>query len=304
MLNSISVRKKKKCIIIDEVQRMPNLFSILRSLVDQDRRPGRFLLLGSASPTIIRGASETLAGRIAYIELHPFNLLEIVASNQSDNPLIKHWLRGGYPDAYLQDDDEIREIWFQNFIRTYIERDLPALGLRAEPTNLRNFLVMLAHSQGDLVNYQTLSKSLGMSIPTVKKYINFFSESFIIRILKPYAKNLKKRIVKSPRIYIKDSGLLHTLLGIHTFDDLQGHPKLGKSWEGYVIEQVCQVTEGKFDPYFYRTHQGSEIDLVLEKAGQPQISIEVKYDDKPKVAKGFHIAVDDLMSPKQLYRYA
>ncbi|MEN0047333.1 MAG: ATP-binding protein [Bacteroidota bacterium] len=284
-----------KCIVLDEIQRKPELFALLRSLVDQKRIAGRFLILGSASPTIIKGASESLAGRIAYKELHGFNLLEITTKKDA-NTMIKHWVRGGYPNAYLQDDLEIRDLWHQNFIRTYTERDLPALGLRADAITMRNFLLMLANIHANLCQYETLSKSLSLTKPTIQKYINFFSESFIIRILPPYFMNIKKRLVKSPKIYFRDSGLLHSILGIQDFDELQGNPKLGASWEGYIIEQICQKLESKYECYFYRTHQGAEVDLVLTKGGKPKIAIELKYNDTPSVSRGFYNSIKDLQT--------
>lgn len=283
-----------KCIVLDEVQRKPELFAVIRSLVDQNRISGRFLLLGSASPGIIKGASESLAGRIVYKELSGFNLVEV--SNGHDDMLVQHWVRGGYPNAFLQDKIHIRNIWHQNFLRTYTERDLPALGLRTEPTTMRNFLSMLAHLHGEQCKYDDLSKSLGLSVPTVKKYINFFSESFILRILPPYFRNIKKRLVKTPRVFFKDSGLLHNLLDLDNFDDLQGHPKLGKSWEGYVIEQICQLLDDRYEFFFYRTHHGAEVDLVLVKGGVPKVAIEVKYDNTPNIPRGFYQCIDDLQT--------
>jgi len=294
-LNNASIYLKNyqdKCVVLDEVQRKPEIFALLRSLVDQNRVPGRFLLLGSASPSIIKGASESLAGRIAYKELHGFNLLE--TSPKDDDDVIKHWVRGGYPNAYLQDNVKIRLLWQQNFIRTYTERDLPALGLRSDSTTMQNFLSMLAHLHGEPCKYDVLADSLGLNKLTVKKYINFFSESFIIRILHPYFINIKKRLVRTPRVFFKDSGLLHSLLDIDTFDDLQGHPKLGKSWEGYVIEQICQLVEDSYQSYFYRSHQGAEIDLVLAKGGKPKVAIEVKYSSSTKMSRGFYTAIEDL----------
>ncbi|MEN0005856.1 MAG: DUF4143 domain-containing protein, partial [Bacteroidota bacterium] len=173
----------------------------------------------------------------------------------------------------------------------------PVLGLKADPTVLRNFLVMLSHLHGEQCKYDILSRSLGLSVPTIKKYINFFAESFLIRILPPYFFNIKKRLVRSPRIYFKDSGLLHAMLGIETFVQLQGHPGLGKSWEGYVIDQICQLLDERYEFCFYKTHQGAEIDLVLIKGGKAQIAIEIKYHNSPKISKGFYISIQDLQTP-------
>lgn len=285
-------KNRDKCIVLDEVQRKPELFALLRSLVDQNRVPGRFVLLGSASPAIVKGVSESLAGRIINKELHGFNLLEI--SGNGDIDLVEHWVRGGYPSAYLNSNTKIRALWHQSFIQTYTERDLPALGLQADPTTMRRFLTMLAHIHGEPCKYDAIAESLTLSVPTVKKYINYFSESFIVRILPPWYMNIRKRLVRSHRIFFKDSGLLHALLNIDEFDDLHGHPKLGKSWEGYVIEQICQLIDDRYQAYFYRTHQGAEIDLVLVKGGSPQVSIEVKYGGNPSIPKGFYIATEDL----------
>jgi predicted AAA+ superfamily ATPase len=247
------------CIIIDEVQRVPELFPILRSMIDQKRIPARFILTGSASPELIRDSSESLAGRIAYKELTAFNYIEIYNHKLSG----LHWFRGGFPPSFLAPSDRISISWINNFIQTYIERDLPLLGLQAAPTFLRNLWLMLAHIHGNVLNMELLSKSLEVTGPTIKKYIHFLSEAYLIRILHPFHINIKKRIVKSPKIYIRDTGILHQLLGITTYDMLEGHPMKGNSWEGYVIEQISLHAQNQYEMYFYRTHQGAECDLVL-----------------------------------------
>lgn len=282
------------CIIIDEVQRVPELFPILRSMIDQKRIPARFILTGSASPELIRDSSESLAGRIAYKELTAFNYIEIYNHELSG----LHWFRGGFPPSFLAPSDRISISWINNFIQTYIERDLPLLGLRAAPTFLRNLWLMLAHIHGNVLNMELLSKSLEVTGPTIKKYIHFLSEAYLIRILHPLHINIKKRIVKSPKIYIRDTGILHQLLGITTYDMLEGHPMKGNSWEGYVIEQISLHVQNQYEMYFYRTHQGAECDLVLTIANKPEIAVEIKYTSAPRVSKGLRTSIDDLGTKK------
>ena len=282
------------CIIIDEVQRMPELFPILRSVIDKNRIPARFILTGSASPELIRDSSESLAGRIAYKELTPFNYAEIRDHKLSG----LHWFRGGFPLSFLAPSDRISITWINNFIQTYIERDLPLLGLQAAPTFLRNFWLMLAHIHGHVLNMELLSKSLEVTGPTIKKYIHFLSEAYLIRILPSFHVNIKKRIVKSPKIYIRDTGILHQLLGISNADMLAGHPMKGNSWEGYVIEQISLHVQNQYEMYFYRTHQGAECDLVLTIANKPEIAIEIKYTVAPRVSKGLRTSIEDLGTQK------
>jgi predicted AAA+ superfamily ATPase len=278
------------CIIIDEVQRLPGLFPILRSVIDKKRIPGRFILTGSASPELIRDTSESLAGRIAYKELTPFNYLEISDHNLSD----LHWFRGGFPLSFLAPSDQISRTWINNFIQTYIERDLPLLGLQAAPTFLRNLWIMLAHIHGNVLNMELLSKSLEVTGPTIKKYIHFLSEAYLIRILHPYHINIKKRIVKSPKIYIRDTGILHQLLGISTYDKLEGNPMKGNSWEGYVIEQISLHAQNKYGMYFFKTHQGAECDLVLTIANKPVMAVEIKYTAAPRIGRSLRTSIEDL----------
>ena len=278
------------CIIIDEVQRIPELFPILRSVIDKKRIPARFILTGSASPELIRDSSESLAGRIAYKELTPFNYLEIYNHDFSG----LHWFRGGFPLSFLAPSDQISIRWINNFIQTYIERDLPLLGLQAAPAFLRNLWLMLAHIHGNVLNMELLSKSLEVTGPTIKKYISFLSEAFLIRILPSFHINVKKRLVKSPKIYIRDSGILHQLLGVSTYDILEGNPMKGNSWEGYVIEQISLHVQDLYEMYFYRTHQGAECDLVLSLANKPEIAVEIKYTTAPKVSKGLITSIEDL----------
>jgi len=287
-------KNEDACIIIDEVQRVPELFPILRSLIDKKRIPARFILTGSASPELIRDSSESLAGRIAYKELTAFNYIEIC--NHKFSGL--HWFRGGFPLSFLAPSDRTSITWINNFIQTYIERDLPLLGLKAAPTFLRNLWLMLAHIHGNVMNMELLSKSLEVTGPTIKKYIQFLSEAYLIRILPPFHINIKKRIVKSPKIYIRDSGILHQLLGISTYDMLEGNPMKGNSWEGYVIEQISLHIQNQYEMYFYRTHQGAECDLVLTIANKPEIAVEIKYTNAPRVGKGLKTSIDDLDTKK------
>lgn len=282
------------CIIIDEVQRIPKLFPILRSVIDKKRIPGRFILTGSASPELIRDSSESLAGRIAYKELTAFNYIEIC--NHKFSGL--HWFRGGFPLSFLAPSDRISISWINNFIQTYIERDLPLLGLQAAPTFLRNLWLMLAHMHGNVMNMELLSKSLEVTGPTIKKYIHFLAEAYLIRILPSFHINIKKRIVRSPKIYIRDTGILHQLLGISNYDMLEGNPMKGNSWEGYVIEQISLHVQDQYEMYFYRTHQGTECDLVLSLANKPEIAVEIKYTSAPRVSKGLKTSIVDMGTRK------
>lgn len=284
-----------KMVIIDEVQREPTLFPVLRSLIDQDRRAGRFILLGSASPDLIRDSSESLAGRIAYLELHPLAWREV----EGHTTHWQHWVRGGFPDALFAPDDELSRLWRQNFIQTYLERDLPLLGLRANPMVIGRLWRMLAHWNGQLLNAEKLGGSLGVTGNTVRGYLDFLESAFLIRRLPPYVTNLKKRLVKSPKVYLRDTGVLHQLLGITDFNALSGHPVLGASWENYVIEQISILAPDWADLYFYRTHQGTEVDLVITRGGEPAIIVEIKYTTSPRITKSMRIAAEDLGRPKQ-----
>ncbi|MBK8493061.1 MAG: ATP-binding protein [Saprospirales bacterium] len=281
-------------VILDEVQKLPSLFPILRGIIDRDRKPGRFILLGSASPDLIRDTSESLAGRIAYHELKPFFWEEVshLTSFQT------HWFRGGFPSSLLAPNSEMARLWRQNFIKTYLERDLPLLGLSADPTLTGRLWQMTAHLSGNLLNMETLSRSLGINGTTVRRYLDFFESAYLIRRLPSYSANLKKRLVKSPKIYIRDTGILHQLLGIQSTLDLAGHPIVGASWETYVVEQIAALLPDWAELFFYRTHQGTEVDIVIARAGKPELLIEVKYSTTPKPSKGFYIAQEDLQTKK------
>ncbi len=286
-------RYQDKCVILDEIQVRQDLFPLLRSLIDEDRRPGRFLILGSASPSLLRKSSDSLAGRIAYLELPPLILNELDATSQN-----KLWLRGGFPLSFLAKSDNRSHKWRIEFIRSYVERDLPQLGLDTDPRTLKNFLRMLAHQTGKIWNAASFAKSLGVTSPTVKRYLNFLDSSFLITILEPYYLNLKKRIVKSPKVYFGDTGIVHTLLNLHDFESIEGHPVLGFSWENFVLNQIMHTIDESIDAMFYSTHQGAEIDILLVKSNKPYIGIEVKYSNAPKISKGLIQAVEDLQTRK------
>lgn len=277
-------------VILDEIQRMPELFPLLRSIIDQNRQPFRFLLLGSASPVLLRQSSETLAGRILYIELQGINYQEI----SSTIPYQQHWLRGGFPDALLAPNNKAAEFWFRGFMQTYVERDLPNLGLTASPELMRNMLRMLTNVQGGMLNYADLSDSLNISQPTVKTYIDFLESAFLIRRLKPYFANIGKRLVKSPKLFFRDTGILHHLMGIKDFEGLQGNIGLGNSWEGYVIQQIIANLKNDVEPYFYRTKEKAELDLVLVQNTQVKATLEIKYGNAPNISRGNTVAIDDL----------
>lgn len=283
-----------KCIILDEIQRNPELFPILRSMIDLNRVAGRFILLGSASPDLIRNSSESLAGRIAYMELSPFNLMEVAPKPEYE--LNRLWLQGGFPDAFLLNEPDMVSDWHYNYLKTYIERDLPNLGLKVSGPILMKLVQMLSHIHGDLINYTTFSKSLELDNKTIKRYINFFEDAFLITQLQPFHPNIKKRLVKAPKVYIRDSGMLHYLQNISDQEDLFANPLLGNSWEGFVIEQIRQVLPQKYQSYFYRTQDGAECDLVITKSQKTIISVEIKFTSAPKITRGTTTAFTDLGS--------
>lgn len=277
-----------RLIIIDEVQRKKELFPVLRALIDKNRKPGRFLLLGSAAPDLIRNSSESLAGRIAYYELSPFIIEEIVPEFNLEDL----WFRGGFPDPFLK--KEIWIDWMNNFINTYFERDLPNLGFPADSITGKRLWLMLAHLHGNLVKYSELSKSLELSINTIKSYISFLENAFLIRTVQPYFSNIKKRLVKTPKVYIRDSGILHFLLGIENSRELMGSYKMGASWEGFVIEQLFPLISLNRQLFFYRTHDGAELDLVITKGGVPVAGIEIKYGSDIRPSRGNTQAIQTL----------
>ncbi len=277
-------------VVLDEIQRVPELFPVLRALVDADRRPGRFLLLGSASPDLLRQSVETLAGRIRYLELAPFTLDEVGRTQEN---MLRLWLRGGFPGSYLADSDEESLEWRAEFIRTYLERDVPALGIGLGPEPLRRFWRMLAHRHGQLWNASEMGRNLGVSPPTAASYLDILVGTLLARRLEPYQTNLGKRLVKSPKVYLRDPGLLHALLGVADLDDLQGHPIVGASWEGFLIEQLLTIRQPR-DAAFYRTAAGAELDLVVSGERRRKVGYEMKYSSAPAVAKGFWQSLEDL----------
>lgn len=275
---------ENKIICLDEIQLMPKLFSVLRSLVDQNRQNGRFILLGSASRELVQKSSESLAGRIGYLSLTPFLVSEL-----PDVDIISFWNRGGFPDSILTENDEFSYIWRENFIKTYIERDIPQLGFQIPSLQLRRFLTICAHNQGQTLNLSKLAALMDMTHPTIRKYIDIFEQTFIVRSLVPYEANIKKRLIKSPKIYIRDSGILHRLLGIKDSESLFGNPIFGLSWEGMVIEQILSTFD--VPAYFYRTASSDEMDLVLE-FNEKIIAVECKASSAPQPTKGFYNAIE------------
>jgi predicted AAA+ superfamily ATPase len=287
---------KDDLVCLDEIQRAPDLFATLRSIIDERNRNGQFLILGSAGRDLIRQSSESLAGRISYLELTPFLLPEIGDEKTDDSREL--WLRGGFPRSFLASDINISFEWRQDFIRTFLERDIGMLGFRMPPARLNRFWKMCAHVHGSLLNASKLADSLGVSSHTVRTYVDLLEHTFMLRILLPDAPNLKKRLVKSPKIYIRDSGILHALLDIRTHDDLLSHPVLGASFEGFAIENILASAKD-YEPSFYRTSAGAEIDLVLRR-GQHSLAFELKSSTVPRVSKGFWHALDDI-SPDEAY---
>jgi predicted AAA+ superfamily ATPase len=285
-------------VIIDEIQRMPALFPLMRALVDKKKSPGRFLILGSASPDLIRQSSESLAGRIIYHELTPFNLNEVGATK-----FRQLWLRGGYPESYLARDDDKSFLWRESFIKTYLEMDIPQLGIRVPATQLRRFWTMLAHSHGQLWNASQIANSLGITAPTVRHYLDILEDTFIVRQVQPFHGNVKKRVTKSPKVYIRDSGLLHTLLRSPTLEQLHGHLSVGASWEGFVIEQIIRRVPSSWQYFFFRTHAGAEIDLLLLDKKNRLVAVEVKYSLSPALTRGFWNAFEDLACRKGFVVY-
>lgn len=279
-------------ICLDEIQQMPELFNDLRSIIDSNRQKGRFIILGSASPQLIQSSSETLAGRIGFIELTPFLVSELIENNVKPYTMSEYVFRGGFPESYLAENDEASRLWRENFIRTYIERDLPQLGVQLPSLQIRRLLTMFSHMQGQLFNSNKLAASMGVTHPTIRRYLDLFEQTFLVRSLESYIINVKKRLVKAPKVYVRDSGILHQLLQINDFNQLLGNPVFGSSWEGVVIENVIAEMP-EWQPYFYRTATGDEIDLVMVK-GDRKIAIECKASTAPQLTKGFWTVIDDI----------
>jgi hypothetical protein len=274
-------------VIIDEVQRKPELFELLRVLVDRPGQNAQYLLLGSASPNLVKGVSESLAGRIGFVDLAGFQLWEVGAQH-----LDRLWIRGGLPRSFLADTNSDSMRWRENFIRTFLERDIPQLGISITAETLRRFWTMVAHYHGQIWNAAEFARSLGTSENTARRYLDILSGAYMVRVLPPWFENLKKRQVKAPKIYIRDSGLFHSLLQIPTLADLQSNPKIGASWEGFALEHVINVFRTR-DVYFWATHAGAELDLMLMIAGKRH-GFEFKYADAPGRKRSMHIAIEDL----------
>jgi predicted AAA+ superfamily ATPase len=274
-------------VVIDEIQLKPQVFGALRVLTDRPDNPARFLLLGSASPQLIKGASDSLAGRAAFVDLAGFDLSETGAE-----ALRRLWVRGGFPRSFLAESEAVSFAWRGDFIRTFLERDVPQLGINIPAETLRRFWTMVAHYHGQTWNATEFARSLGASQPTAQKYLDILSGAYVVRQLQPWFENLGKRQVKSPKVYIRDSGLLHALLTLQDEDALRAHPKLGASWEGFVVEQLLAEL-GSRDAYFWATHSGAELDLLAIRNGR-RYGFEIKYTDLPKVTKSLRVACDDL----------
>ena len=283
----------EKLVVIDEVQNKKELYPLLRALVDRTREPGQFLLLGSASPELIRHSSESLAGRIAYHQLHPFDLAEI-PETISQNDL---WVKGGFPNVLFAKNDDLGRRWMENFVSTYLNRDLLQLGLNASPKIIRNLWTMMAHLNGQFFNATTLGNSLDISTPTVKRYVDFLEEAFLLKSLHPFTWKMSKRLVKSPKVYLTDTGILHHLIGVTDINSLSGNPIIGISWESFVINQLLAIKKNQIELYFYRTHHGSEVDLVFTKGLNVVATAEIKYSNSPQLSKGNYLAFDDLNAP-------
>ncbi|MCY3878313.1 MAG: ATP-binding protein [Rhodobacteraceae bacterium] len=289
-------------VILDEVQRVPELFQTLRGLIDRGRRQGiragRFLILGSASMDLLKQSGESLAGRISYVELRPFNTLEV--GEDASETL---WVRGGFPDSFLAGSDGSSAVWRENFIRTYLERDIPQLGPRVPAETLRRFWTMLAHMQGCMFNAAQLARSLAVDGKTIARYLDLLVDLLLVRRLQPFHTNVGKRLVKSPKVYLRDSGIVHTLLGLDNRDAVLGHPVAGGSWEGFVLENLLCAAPQRVKPWFYRTAAGAEIDLVLEWPGGDLWAVEIKRGHAPRLDKGFHHARQDLRPERSFVVY-
>lgn len=296
-------------IVLDEIQRTPEIFRVLRGQIDERRRlgaeGGKFLILGSASMNLLRQSSESLAGRISYVELVPLTLREVLfQGTTSKNPQIMEldrlWLQGGFPLSYRQTDKDVSMQWRNDFIRTYLERDLPQFGIQVETDKIERFWHMIAYDQGELFNAQRYARSLGVSGHTVMRYLEILERLLLVRLLQPWHSNTGKRLTKSPRPFVRDTGILHALLNLRTKDDILSHSVVGKSWEGFVIENIMSVAVDKAKPYFYRTSAGAEIDLVLEFAPGKCWAIEIKLSSAPKVDRGFYTAADDIKAERRI----
>lgn len=301
-------RFDNQLVIIDEVQRKPDLFRILRGIVDRRKRTGertgQFLLLGSASRDLLQQTSQTLAGRIRYLELTPFAVSEILDEEDKEFDVEKLWLRGGFPDSYLAPTSEESWNWRMDFISTYMERDLPLMGVGILPAQLKRFWQMLAHYNGNQVNLSEMGRSLELSHTTIKNHLDVLTDFYMVRKLQPWSGNVKKRLVKSPKIFIRDSGILHALMNIHDMNSLLAHPKMGSSWEGFVIENILNLIDSRWTYSYYRTSTQVEIDLVLHTPDSEIWAIEIKRKSAPKLGRGFFEACKDLKATHKWLIYA
>lgn len=278
-------------IILDEIQVKPELFSILRVLADRLEQKAVFLILGSASPELIQRSAESLAGRVEFIDLHGFDLNEVGADN-----LKQLWARGGFPKAFLAASDEDSFVWREGFVRTFLERDLPQFGVRVSSTVMRRFWTMLAHSHGQLWNASRLGRSMGLTDKTVRRYLEDLTQTYMIRQLQPWYENLSKRQVRAPKVFLRDSGILHHLLSLDSYETLLSHPHVGMSWEGFAMEQILRKTE-KAEAYFWSTQSGAELDLLLFESGK-RVGYEFKYSETPKISRSMRVAIEDLYLDK------
>ncbi|MGJ0503192.1 MAG: ATP-binding protein [Methylocystis sp.] len=294
-----------RLVIIDEVHRLPNLFAELRGIIDERRaggiRTGQFLLLGSASLDLVQHASETLAGRVIYLDLAPIAVDEARGAGVGADTL---WLRGGFPESLIAADDAESFEWRRNFIRSYLERDVPMFAPRMPSNTIGRLWTMLANAQGSLLNSARLAQGLGVSAPMINRYIDLLVDLMLVRRLQPWSGNLNKRLVRSPKVYVRDSGVVHALLELETLDQLLGHPVVGPSWEGFVIETLIDAAGPRRAPMFYRTQDGAEIDLLFERAGKIEMALEIKRSTAPKVERGFFLACDDLQIERRFVVYS
>jgi hypothetical protein len=288
----LTLKDRTGLVVIDEFQRQPDLFSLLRVLADRRPLPAHFLILGSASPDLVQGVSESLAGRVAFIDMGGFTFREVGVSRMTDL-----WIRGGFPDSFLSPDEVVSVEWRENFIRTFLERDIPQLGIRIPAVTMRRFWTMLAHLHGQLWNAAELARALGSKEDTARRYLDILTGAFMIRQLPAWFENIGKRLVKAPKVYFRDTGVLHVLLGLRTYDEVMSHPKQGFSWEGFALEQVIRLARADRDAFFYKTHGGAELDLLLIRGGK-RYGLEFKYVDAPRTTRAMHIVIEDLQLEK------
>lgn len=279
-------------VIIDEIQRQPSLFELLRVFADRPGRPARFLILGSASPDIVRGVSESLAGRVAFLDMGGFTLEEAGEEHWK-----RLWLRGGFPPSFLARDGERSHVWRINFIQSFLERDIPRLGIRVPAWALRRFWTMLAHFHGQVWNAAELARAMSVKEDTARHYLDILSGAFMIRQLPPWFENTRKRLVKAPKVYFRDTGLLHALLGLKKIDQVLTYPRFGFSWEGFAMEEIIRQAQADRDVYFYKTHAGAELDLLLRRGGR-QYGFEFKFEDRPRPTRSMHVVLEDLKLAK------